>query len=234
MVGTKTKEGTGVLERQAICQAQAREKKEFLDELAEKSAELLGYHQLKKRVTAETKPEEILAQLEIKPFTTDSVRKYQDQMVLQDRPFFVRHGNFLAGLMLCVAVLSLTALLLVGVPAAIAGANWFSAFATTSIVTVILSVVFGIRVSNKYDSYAPGQWRRTAFKEYEEPVPTFAVSTAVELKERLPDAEFFVEKFEEGRYVKRVRDPFLVMEAGGQTFYLEVWQEPDFRAKRQI
>ena len=106
------------MERRAIRQAQAREKQEFLEELAAKSARLLGYGQLNERVAAETKPEQALAELEIEPFTTGSVKEYQDQMVRQGQPGLVRYGETFFLLASFIAALTFAALLLVGVPAA--------------------------------------------------------------------------------------------------------------------
>jgi hypothetical protein len=58
-------------------------------------------------------------------------------------------------------------------------------------------------------------------------VPEFALSKAIEIKERLPKAEFYVDEL---KAVKRY-DPFLVVVCGRERFYIDVWDERNFEVK---
>ncbi|MDO8510291.1 MAG: hypothetical protein Q7S15_01565 [bacterium] len=69
-------------------------------------------------------------------------------------------------------------------------------------------------------------WLRTALDSYFAAVPEFALQTVEDLKMRLPEAEFYVEHLQ--------NDPFLVMYCDGETYHLEVWDEPGFGRERPI
>ncbi len=70
-------------------------------------------------------------------------------------------------------------------------------------------------------------WHLVPLRKYKGGVPEFAISKAVEIKERLPKAEFYVDEL---RAVKRY-DPFLVVTCGRERFYIDVWDERDFEVK---
>jgi hypothetical protein len=80
-------------------------------------------------------------------------------------------------------------------------------------------------VASKYHSIA---WATVALEKYNEAVPEFALSRAIELKELLPLATFEVE------YIKAMPDPFLVMVYGAERFYVDVWDEPLFEGRRTV
>lgn len=75
-------------------------------------------------------------------------------------------------------------------------------------------------------------WRETQLKSYNKPVPKFALTTAMEIGERL-DASKVVHWFEV-HHLEHRSDPFLVLWAAGQRFYLEVWEETGFDVQREI
>lgn len=80
-------------------------------------------------------------------------------------------------------------------------------------------------------------WERVAWKivplhNYADPIPEFVLSRAVELKEKLPAAEFYVE-FPE-REERVLPDPFLVMIYKGSSYFIEVWDEPKFEGRRTV
>lgn len=79
-------------------------------------------------------------------------------------------------------------------------------------------------------------WFRTGLSSYEGVVPEFALQTALTLRAKLPEVRFEIEHLEvrdEPTY-----DPFLVAVYGGiadnHREYIEVWNEPEFAAKRQV
>jgi hypothetical protein len=68
-------------------------------------------------------------------------------------------------------------------------------------------------------------WERTALDSYKAPVPEFVLSKALQIKEELPDAQFFVDS------CRFHPDPFLAVKLGNEMFYIEVWDEPEFESK---
>jgi hypothetical protein len=73
-------------------------------------------------------------------------------------------------------------------------------------------------------SYVRGKWRRTQLQRFDGAVPEFALSHAIEIKERVPDVQFEVESLRiDSRY-----DPFLIARCGRKRFYIDVWDEPEF------
>jgi hypothetical protein len=71
-------------------------------------------------------------------------------------------------------------------------------------------------------------WKMVAIEKIALPIPDFALSKAVQLKEAFPSARFFCEVFEDGP------DPFLVMLYKDCTFYVEVWVEPEFEGRQIV
>ena len=64
---------------------------------------------------------------------------------------------------------------------------------------------------------------------YEGPVPEFALVTAMELHQRVPDVKFTIEEL----IVNEIpHDPFLVASLNGQKHYVEVWAEPGYKQER--
>lgn len=79
--------------------------------------------------------------------------------------------------------------------------------------------------------YRNGEWATTPIGEYDVPMPEFAIDTALKVKEAIPEAEFYIEHFLHWRD----QDPFLSFKVPGvqRRFVIEVWDEPDFIAKRK-
>jgi len=73
-------------------------------------------------------------------------------------------------------------------------------------------------------TFVSARWRKVPLEEYEGTVPEFALSHAIEIKERLPKAKFHVEEL----VVDKRYDPFLVVSCGRERFYIDVWDERDF------
>jgi hypothetical protein len=75
-------------------------------------------------------------------------------------------------------------------------------------------------------SIVHAHWRKIPLAKYKGTVPEFALSRAIEIKERLPKAEFFVEEL----VVEKRYDPFLLVVRGRERFYIDVWDEREFEA----
>lgn len=73
-------------------------------------------------------------------------------------------------------------------------------------------------------TYVRGKWRRSALKGFQGEVPAFALSHAIEIKERMPKVEFEVDFLSiDSRY-----DPFLIARCGRERYYIDVWDEAEF------
>jgi len=73
-------------------------------------------------------------------------------------------------------------------------------------------------------SFVRATWRCTKLRGE---IPEFALSRAVEIKERLPKARFYVEEL----MVDKRYDPFLIVACGRERFYIDVWDEPEFESQ---
>ncbi len=80
-------------------------------------------------------------------------------------------------------------------------------------------------------SWNNGGWATDPISEYGQPVPEFAIDTALRIKQAIPEAEFSIEHFVHWR----TNDPFLSFKVPGvqRRFVVEVWDEPDFTAERK-
>lgn len=76
-------------------------------------------------------------------------------------------------------------------------------------------------------SYARARWQRVPLADFEGEVPEFALSHAVEIKDKLPTATFEVEELR----VEKRYDPFLVVSSGKERYYIDVWEEQGFEAQ---
>ena len=75
-----------------------------------------------------------------------------------------------------------------------------------------------------------GWWGVTPIEEYSDPIPEFAIDTALKVKAAIPEATFSVEHFVHWN----AQDPFLSFKVPGvqRRFVIEVWDEPEFTAER--
>jgi hypothetical protein len=71
-------------------------------------------------------------------------------------------------------------------------------------------------------------WRTTALTNYDRPIPTFALHTALRIKREIPGAVLFVDALTFNV------DPFLGVQLGQARYRIEVWDEPDFKTKRVV
>lgn len=224
-------------------------------ELAERAEKEFGYSVLKREIEQDRMKvintrDQILAEREVLqilseigpdaiPFDPASVKKYQEDMVMRDKPLFYRLGltnHKKLGMLSQIAAAAIVILLLATVIAATVNAfrsNWFWAFWTLAggLISVIVLIVCGVSIFTSESYKEPGRWECKPLREYTDPVPEFVLGTALCVKEKLSEAEFQVEHFIAG---KRKLDPFLTMTVGELHYYLEVWNEPDFKAKRLV
>jgi hypothetical protein len=96
-------------------------------------------------------------------------------------------------------------------------------------------VIAASRYATKKTAYT-FSWARRDLRHCNDEVPLFAVSHAVALKKELPTADFQVESFTRNGYQCRsvVFDPFLIMNLDGIEFYIDVWNEPKYEARKTV
>lgn len=85
----------------------------------------------------------------------------------------------------------------------------------------------------RYDCYNGPAWTQEKISEYRQPVPQFVLAKAVQIKERLPECEVWIESLSDHP------DPFLAVGIPGtqtysspkEYYYVEVWAEPVFEGR---
>jgi hypothetical protein len=89
-----------------------------------------------------------------------------------------------------------------------------------------------------FDSDARGsriryKWESSAIANYTGNIPEYALEKALQIKTRLPETHFQVERLvEETETIpKPKRDPFLIAILGNERYYIEVWNEKEYEAK---
>ncbi len=108
----------------------------------------------------------------------------------------------------------------------------------TGILSIISSLLFIIcffaGISNIVIAKS-GRWEDVPFDHsYILVVPSFALKTVKEIKTRCNTAIFFISGLQ-SPYYKKIISPFLIVKAGNEQYYLEVWNEPNnFYQQRPI
>lgn len=87
------------------------------------------------------------------------------------------------------------------------------------------------KAKKREQNWGNGEWATDPISEYRQPIPEFAIDTALQIKQAIPEAEFSIEYFV--HWAKD--DPFLSFKVPGvqRRFVVEVWDEPDFEAERK-
>ena len=217
-------EKTSVLERVEIV-----EKEDLFEEkeLANQAADVLGYNLLKtsiKQGFSSSKLRKTLKELDIRPFSIESVRKYKDSAL---RKANNRHNRLISVMKVGLP------LLISGVLAMMIIAGLKDAHVLVPSLAIAFCAVwflFSVAVTGiPYSFLLMSEermlvWEKDLIKDYNRPIPEFALQTALDIKEKLPEASFYIEEL---RTPKKI-DPFLIVEYGKEVFYLEVWNEPGF------
>ncbi|MFN3149680.1 hypothetical protein [Bremerella sp.] len=218
-----------ILEREPFTCDVAAEQNEFLaDDLAEEAYEVLGYATRQAKVKRLQSLQKTLEELDIRPFTLESVEKYKKSCEVPPSRLAVTLVDFSAGLGLLGAIVCLPILVV-------------SAVTLNASLSFYLALVILIGGACLIASAAVGDrfvvervWLTYDLAHYTEPVPEFALQTALDIKKRHPEVNFYVCSLEERRMVL---DPFLVMRVPGDAwykeYYLEVWSEPKFSGERE-
>ncbi len=193
-------------------------------ELAEEAARLLGYSKLKQTVAGVKEIRElsqVLQDLDVQPFPTNSVRRYKaeapDAAELTDVPeFFKRHRKLACLLLWLIALWAILSAIGIAV-------GWFLSWklGVASVLSILVIFTKGCKFDDRLAALFQ-KWERLPLAEYQEEVPLYVLQKAVEIKKQLPAAEFYVEQ--------RAEDPFLIVTCGEREEYIEAWREPRFEA----
>ncbi len=85
-----------------------------------------------------------------------------------------------------------------------------------------------------FDQFGGPCWRMETIKEYRQPIPEFVLAKAVQIKERMPECEIYIEHLEDHP------DPFLIVGSSkaqyswkkpAEYYYVEAWAEPKFEGR---
>lgn len=248
-----------------------------LREIAEQSSLVLDYHQLLATLNASepvladraNKQEQIsqaletLRQLEMAPFTSESVAQYKELQLRQRRqpsrwrsfryrlvPPIVRNMfeifSVLGGMFLIATVASIALVvygqnswLLVSVPLAaigLGGALWMLCRDKPE---NILNVI-----SPRFERH---EWQTIPLSGYGGQIPVDVLRRAIAVKQAIPDGSLRLDELRTvsmGYEIKEddivsldgeiiVHDPFLILEIAGIDLYIDVWDEPGFTARRE-
>lgn len=205
-------------------------------ELGQLAEQRLGYALLNAEIVAEKqkirKDKPLLDAMEgagIKPFTEDSLKSYKHGLVSKVRPLKFKIGENVG----CLGVASLITSVLIGLVACVAGCGGQVVLCgvVCGAASVILMIIgFGALGGNKTIRIS---WNLVPIQDYGNRIPEFALQTALDLQQRYPDSQFFID---EATYETVSVDPFLVVKAkrSKRLFYLEVWNEPEYREQREI
>lgn len=200
-------------------------------ELAEESHEILGYPVLAKMQAKRQNYQSLhdtMAELDVRPFTDISVRAYKE--ACETRP-----NRFLAGIVSAASTLSVLTVAF-GIPALMIFALFMKPQASFGVAIAMLCsgglLVITEWIANRF--FVERKWVRYELGSYDEPIPEFALQTALDIKKRHKNVSFFVDALEESRLVV---DPFLVMrvqiDGHIRDFYVEVWSESKFHGTRE-
>lgn len=161
-----------------------------------------------------------LSKLDIVPFSKNSVESYKTQAVEDARKMLGKLNTIkeIMPLALVSIVLlscgSMIVLYILNVLGFISDSP--VSIAATTLIISLVSLVLSINLAKTL------VWTNTEIKNYQQPIPEFVLRKALQIKEKVPDAQFFVEHLEE-KY-----DPFLKVKHGNLDLYIEVWNEPKF------
>jgi len=84
------------------------------------------------------------------------------------------------------------------------------------------------KIHERFDSwvsgyFSPATWNHARLTDYKQPIPEFVIRKAIQIKDALPDVQFFVHHLSEPK-----ADPFLIAVFGYEMYYVEAWDEPGF------
>lgn len=218
-----------ILEREPFtCNVTADRNELLADDLADEAFQVLGYATKQAKARRLQSLQKTLEELDIRPFTQESVEKYKKSTEVPPNRLAATLVNFSAGIGLVAAIVCL--------PILVVSAVTFNASLSFYLALIVLigggCLIASAAIGDHF--VVERMWMTYDLAHYTEPVPEFALQTAIDIKKRHPEVNFYVCSLEENRMVL---DPFLVMRVPDGTwykdYYLEVWNEPKFTGERE-
>lgn len=219
-----------LLEREAIVPEADDDTELLLGNLDREAHSLLGYSRLRlERVKTRRREalQRTLIDRDIRPFTRASVEAYKKSCEWAAHRRLAETAMWTSAVSILVCFAAMAVLIF-------AALFWFTSIAFYAALTVLIGTILASACGVIQSRYGrERKWTMKKLSEYTEPVPEFALQTAVDVKQAHPEVEFYVCTLEENRLVV---DPFLVLRVrdGHETrdYYLEVWNEADFHGRR--
>lgn len=219
-----------ILEREPfVCDAIVADQADQLaGDLADEAFQVLGYATAEAKARRQQALQKTLAELDVRPFTSASVETYKRSCEVPPNRLATTLVNFAAGIGLVAAIVCL--------PILVVSAVTLNSSLSFYLALVVLAgggcLIVSAAIGDRY--VTERTWMMYDLAHYTEPVPEFALQTALDIKKRHPEVSFYICSLEENRMVL---DPFLVMRIpdGGwhRDYYLEVWNEPRFSGERE-
>lgn len=213
------------------------------DQLAQTAAGTLGYKELltqlpklRKTIEKRVSLRKAMAELSIEPFNVKAVERYQSKAARRATPLSTKaiEWAMATAVLLFLGtgvtfIISLVACIVCVFAEALTVPTWLATITWTSLGVTTVATYIGIQATGERElTYA--EWIPIPISEYTRLIPEFALQTAVDLKAKCPEAEFFIEELQ---LKGRTLDPCLVVhDTEGNKHYLEVWNEPGFIQKR--
>lgn len=164
---------------------------------------------------------QVLKEIGVKPFTPTSVKKYK---------YSVLHPSIFKAPLFYLFMVSL-----------IAGATtllfYHSSLQKPWIVLCVVAGAFGLAgifsllICNLFEN--EHRWVTVPLRNYNKDIPFFALEKIAEIRARCPQASYSIDELVEIRG-EAYPDPFLIvrLEATNESYYIEVWNEPNYKQER--
>lgn len=193
---------------------------ETYDKFATNCSNFLGYTLLKELEESERgdrKIAKVLKELNIEPLSNESVEHYKKNEINKKEP------RWLGWL----ALAELVGGVILGIYMGLVG--------LLMIAVVPVLIMTTVAVADLIYGFNGWGWNAVPLRDTRQRIPEFALQTALDVKKKLEEhnvqATFYVDFLEKNR-VKY--DPFLFLYANGRRWYLEYWNEPNFKAKKEV
>ena len=173
--------------------------------------EQFGYTALTKSVAVQRRLSQLRA-IGIRPFSESSVTAYKRKAVR------AANRTLYATIISLIAVVVLATIL-----TWISGATVVNTISVSAFVCAVCMAVFCYLMDGTIPRY---RWDSRRLEYHMANIPRYVLETALAVKEAVPSATLCVHELH--------HDPFLVLLIDGTEYYIEVWDEPKFGAKRTV
>ncbi|MEK7537064.1 MAG: hypothetical protein AAB584_01280 [Patescibacteria group bacterium] len=166
----------------------------------------------------------VLKELDIEPFTPESVNAYVEAKLAEKLPEnqklrrktrTVSTLGWLCGAMLVVSILTILA-------------NDSGGFFTVTV--AVAGFIGGLVAMATTTGIGKWKWRRVEIERYNAKIPEYVLRKAIQVKQALPEGKLWIYALSPHSIENPLfrGDPFLELQAGKKRFFLEVWDEREF------